>query len=158
LGRDRTDWSAKHPIYSLAIDEAMGDGAMDVVDVADDVEDKAELVVADGLEVDEEADREEEDDCTDEVDREAEEEVMEVEVLIDFEDDDDAAAVEVLEVVEVLVDIDDARLDVLEEEIDDFEEGMADADEVADTDVRVDDDPEAESTDQTLILHVPPQI
>jgi hypothetical protein len=56
-------------MYSLAIDEAMGDGATDVVDVADEVEDKAELVVPDVLEVDEEVDREDEDDCTDEVDR-----------------------------------------------------------------------------------------
>jgi len=157
LGRDRTDWSAKHPIYSLAIDEAMGDGAMDVVDVADEEEDEAELVVAAKLEVDKEVTRDEVDDWTDNVDRE-EVEVMEIEVLITLEEDDDTAAVEVEEVVEVLDDTEDARLDMLDEEIVDFEEEIAGVDDVADEVVGADDDIEVESTDQTLILHVPPQI
>ena len=155
MGRDRIDWSTKHPIYSLAIDEAMGVGALDVVDVADDeVEDNAELVVATALEVDVDVERENEDDGVVEVDPE---EVMAVELLIDLEEDDKVTAVEVVEVVEVLVDVDDARLDVLEEEIDDFEEEMADVDEVADDDVAAEDDTDVESTDQTLIRQVPPQ-
>lgn len=156
MGRDRIDWSAKHPIYSLAIDEAMGVGALDVVDVADEAEDKAELVVATGLEVEVEVEmeREDEDDCVDEVDPE---EVMVVELLIDLEEDDKVVAVEAVEVVKVLVDVDDARLDVLEEEIDDFEEEIADVDDVADDDVAADDDTDVKSTDQTLILQVPPQ-
>ena len=82
---------------------------------------------------------------------------MAVELLIDLEEDDEVAAVEVVEVAEVLVDVDDARLDVVEEEIDDFEEEMADVDEVAGIDVAADDDTDVESTDQTLILQVPPQ-
>jgi hypothetical protein len=129
----------------------MGDGAMDVVEVADEVEDEAELVVAAGLEVVEEADREEEDDCTDEVDRE----VMDVEVLIDLEEDDNAAA---LEVIEVLDDADDTRLDVLDEDTADADDGVVDVDDFVDDDAEADDDTEVESTDQTLILHVPPQI
>lgn len=48
-------------MYSLAIDEAMGVGALDVVDVADEVEDTAELVVVTGLDVDVEVEREDED-------------------------------------------------------------------------------------------------
>jgi len=48
-------------MYSLAIDEAMGDPALDVVDVADEVEDNAELVVVTGLDVDVEVEREDED-------------------------------------------------------------------------------------------------
>ena len=48
-------------MYSLAIDEAMGDAALDVVDVDDEVEDRAELVVATALEVDVDVEREDED-------------------------------------------------------------------------------------------------
>jgi len=48
-------------MYSLAIDEAMGDAALDVVDVTDEVEDNAELVVVTGLDVDVEVEREDED-------------------------------------------------------------------------------------------------
>jgi len=130
----------------------MGDAALDVVDVADEVEDNAELVVVTGLDVDVEVEmeREDEDDCVDEVDPE---EVMAVELLIDLEEDDVTAAVEVVEVVGVLVDVDDARL----VEIDDFEEEIADVVEVAGDDVTADDDTDVESTDQTLILQVPPQ-
>ena len=157
MGSDRADWSAKHPIYSLAIDEAMGDAAMDVVDVADEVEVTAELVVVVGFEVDEDVDRENEDDCVDEVDREEVVEVVEVKVLIDLDEDDAAAAIEVVEVVEVLVDIDDARLDVLEDEVDEVDDEVAD-DDVADDDVATEDDIEVESTAQTLTLQLPPQI
>ena len=39
----------------------MGVGALDVVDVADEVEDNAELVVVTGLDVDVEVEREDED-------------------------------------------------------------------------------------------------
>jgi hypothetical protein len=58
----------------------------------------------------------------------------------------------------VFDDAEDTRLDVLEEEIDIFEEEIASVDEVADVDVNADDDPEVEPTAHTLILHVPPQI
>jgi len=135
----------------------MGDGAMDVVDVADELRGGAELVVAAKLEVDKEVTRDEVDDWTDDVDRE-ELEVMEIEVLITLEEDDDTAAVEVEEVVEMLDDTEDTRLDMLDEEILDVEEEIADVSEVADDVVVADDDIEVESTDQTLILHEPPQI
>jgi hypothetical protein len=152
LGRDRTAWSTKHPIYSAAIDEAMGDGALGVADDDDEVEVEAELVVTAKLEVDEDMAREDADDCEGEVDRE---EMTEVEDPADVEVEVDVAA----EVVEVLDEIEDARLDVPEDEIDDVAgEVAADDDDVEDIDAETDDDTEVEPTAQTPILQLPPQI
>jgi hypothetical protein len=127
----------------------MGDGALGVADDDDEVE--AELLAAAALLADEGMAREDEEDWMDDVDRE---EVTEVEDPAVVEVEVGAAA----EVVEVLDEIEDARLDVLEDEIDAVKEEVADVDDVADDDAETDDDTEVEPTAQTLILQLPPQI
>jgi hypothetical protein len=149
-------------MYSFAIDEATADGVLEVVDVADEVEGKAKLLVAAELEADGVVVRE--------VDDDDEDEAAELDLLVELDMTEVArfeieVAREAEEAYEFDEEVDDERLDVLDiDEDDDFEDRVViddEADEAKDEGGDgTDDDTDGarpEPTAQMLNLQLPPQ-